>query len=254
MREQAQTEAARIKATAQAQLEAERSQLIVQLRQEIGGLATTLASRIVGESLEDDDRARRTVDGSWPSSRMTSRQPRAHRERRRKRGWGPWTRPSTSLGSHHRRRRLDGLVVGAVRASPAPDIELGARPVRGGRRAGVLAALRRALTDPSTPEDGRRPGARSAGQTGSPRRPPNRGRGRRMRWAGGRTLAAALERQAVRAQLMGADHDTTARGDRGRTVPVRPAGGVLPRPARRFGDRAVQLAERQALVDDLLGR
>ena len=35
---------------------------MVQLRNEIGGLATTLAGRIVGESLEDDERARRTVD------------------------------------------------------------------------------------------------------------------------------------------------------------------------------------------------
>ena len=35
---------------------------MAQLRSEIGGLATTLASRIVGESLEDDERARRTVD------------------------------------------------------------------------------------------------------------------------------------------------------------------------------------------------
>jgi F-type H+-transporting ATPase subunit b len=33
-----------------------------QLRSEIGGLATTLAGRIVGESLTDDERARRTVD------------------------------------------------------------------------------------------------------------------------------------------------------------------------------------------------
>ena len=35
---------------------------MAQLRSEIGGLATTLAGRIVGESLEDDERARRTVD------------------------------------------------------------------------------------------------------------------------------------------------------------------------------------------------
>ncbi len=33
-----------------------------QLRTEIGGLATDLAGRIVGESLDDDERARRTVD------------------------------------------------------------------------------------------------------------------------------------------------------------------------------------------------
>jgi F-type H+-transporting ATPase subunit b len=62
MREQAQTESARIKASAQAQLEAERAQVLTQLRSEIGGLATTLAGRIVGEALEDDARARRTVD------------------------------------------------------------------------------------------------------------------------------------------------------------------------------------------------
>lgn len=62
MREQAQAEAARIKAQAEAQLEAERAQVTTQLRKEIGGLATTLAGRIVGESLTDDERARRTVD------------------------------------------------------------------------------------------------------------------------------------------------------------------------------------------------
>lgn len=62
MREEAQTEAARIKATAEAQLAAERSQLLAELRREVGGLATTLAGRIVGESLDDDERARRTVD------------------------------------------------------------------------------------------------------------------------------------------------------------------------------------------------
>jgi F-type H+-transporting ATPase subunit b len=62
LREQAQAEAARIRSAGEAQLEAERTQVMAQLRSEIGGLATTLASRIVGESLEDDERARRTVD------------------------------------------------------------------------------------------------------------------------------------------------------------------------------------------------
>ena len=62
MREQAQAEANRIRNAAEAQLEAERAQVVAQLRSEIGGLATTLAGRIVGESLEDDERARRTVD------------------------------------------------------------------------------------------------------------------------------------------------------------------------------------------------
>ena len=62
LREQAQAEANRIRTQAEVQLEAERAQVMASLRTEIGGLATTLASRIVGESLEDDDRARRTVD------------------------------------------------------------------------------------------------------------------------------------------------------------------------------------------------
>jgi len=62
MREQAQAEATRIRTAAEAQLQAERTQVMAQLRSEIGGLATTLASRIVGESLDDDERARRTVD------------------------------------------------------------------------------------------------------------------------------------------------------------------------------------------------
>jgi len=62
MREQAQAEASRLATNAHAQREAERVQLMNQLRTEIGGLATTLASRIVGESLADDERARRTVD------------------------------------------------------------------------------------------------------------------------------------------------------------------------------------------------
>ena len=62
LREQAQAEAARIRQAAESQLEAERAQVMTQLRSEIGGLATTLAGRIVGESLDDDERARRTVD------------------------------------------------------------------------------------------------------------------------------------------------------------------------------------------------
>lgn len=62
MREQANAEAARIREATQAQLEAERKQAMDQLRGEVGGLATTLAGRIVGESLDDDERARRTID------------------------------------------------------------------------------------------------------------------------------------------------------------------------------------------------
>jgi F-type H+-transporting ATPase subunit b len=62
MREQAQAEAARIKAAADQQIAAERQQAVVQLRSDVGRLATDLASRIVGESLEDEARQSRVVD------------------------------------------------------------------------------------------------------------------------------------------------------------------------------------------------
>jgi F-type H+-transporting ATPase subunit b len=62
MREQAQAEAERILSTAHAQLDADRQQAVQQLRAEVGTLATTLAGRIVGESLEDEARQRRTVE------------------------------------------------------------------------------------------------------------------------------------------------------------------------------------------------
>jgi len=62
MRSQAQSEAARITESAQRQVEAERQQAVVQLRQEVGTLSTTLASKIVGESLEDEVRQKGIVD------------------------------------------------------------------------------------------------------------------------------------------------------------------------------------------------
>ncbi|MGL5928326.1 MAG: F0F1 ATP synthase subunit B [Dermatophilaceae bacterium] len=62
MRAQAQAEAARITETATRQVEAERQQAIVQLRQEVGTLSTSLASKIVGESLEDEVRRTGVVD------------------------------------------------------------------------------------------------------------------------------------------------------------------------------------------------
>ena len=62
LRARAQEDAARITAAAQQQLQAERQQTLVQLRGEVGRLAVDLASRIVQESLTDDERQRRVVD------------------------------------------------------------------------------------------------------------------------------------------------------------------------------------------------
>lgn len=61
-KEQAQLEAARITAHAQAQIEAERQSALVSLRSEVGLLAIDLASGVIGESLADDKKAAGIVD------------------------------------------------------------------------------------------------------------------------------------------------------------------------------------------------
>jgi F-type H+-transporting ATPase subunit b len=62
MREKAQSEARRITEQAHQQIEADKTAALTQLRTQVGSLATDLAGRIVGESLEDDARQRRVVD------------------------------------------------------------------------------------------------------------------------------------------------------------------------------------------------
>jgi F-type H+-transporting ATPase subunit b len=62
LRVKAQEEAARITAAAHASIEAERQQAVTSLRNEVGALAVELASKIVGESLDDQARQSRIVD------------------------------------------------------------------------------------------------------------------------------------------------------------------------------------------------
>lgn len=62
IRQAAQEESARLIEHARTQIEAERAHAVQQLRGEIGGLATQLAGKIVGESLDDDERAQRSVE------------------------------------------------------------------------------------------------------------------------------------------------------------------------------------------------
>jgi F-type H+-transporting ATPase subunit b len=62
LKAQAQAESERIVASAQQQISAERQQALISLRSEVGGLATDLASRVVGESLADDARRSRVVE------------------------------------------------------------------------------------------------------------------------------------------------------------------------------------------------
>lgn len=61
-RTEARVEAQRITEAATAQIASERQQVLTDLRREVGGLAVQLAGRIVGESLEDEARQRRTVE------------------------------------------------------------------------------------------------------------------------------------------------------------------------------------------------
>ena len=61
-REKAQTEADRIIEHAHTQIEADRKAAFTSLRSDVGSLATTLAGRIVGESLDDDERQGRVVE------------------------------------------------------------------------------------------------------------------------------------------------------------------------------------------------
>jgi F-type H+-transporting ATPase subunit b len=62
LRTKAQEEAGRITAAAHASIEAERQAAIASLRTEVGTIAIELASKIVGESLDDQARASRVVD------------------------------------------------------------------------------------------------------------------------------------------------------------------------------------------------
>ena len=62
IRAKAQEEAARIIATAHSSIEAERQQAITSLRNEVGTLAVELASKIVGEALDDQARQSRIVE------------------------------------------------------------------------------------------------------------------------------------------------------------------------------------------------
>lgn len=62
LRAKASADAARILEAAQRQIAAERTQASVELRTEVGALATELASRIIGEALADEVRQSRVVD------------------------------------------------------------------------------------------------------------------------------------------------------------------------------------------------
>lgn len=61
-KDNATSEAARIQAAASSQIEAERQTALVSLRSEVGSLALDLAGNVIGESLNDDKKAKSVVD------------------------------------------------------------------------------------------------------------------------------------------------------------------------------------------------
>jgi F-type H+-transporting ATPase subunit b len=61
-RQEATEAAAAVTARAEAAIAADRATTIASLRREVGTIAVTLASKVVGESLSDDARAQATVD------------------------------------------------------------------------------------------------------------------------------------------------------------------------------------------------
>ncbi len=62
LREEGEAEKRRIVESGHTQVEADRQQALASLRAEVGALAVQLASKIVGESLEDEARQSRVVD------------------------------------------------------------------------------------------------------------------------------------------------------------------------------------------------
>jgi F-type H+-transporting ATPase subunit b len=59
---QAHAETERIAAAGRAQLDAQRAQIIAELRSDLGRVSVELASKVVGESLDDEARQNRTVE------------------------------------------------------------------------------------------------------------------------------------------------------------------------------------------------
>ncbi|MEO6821813.1 MAG: F0F1 ATP synthase subunit B [Candidatus Nanopelagicales bacterium] len=61
-RREAADVAAAVTSRAEAHIAAERASTVTSLRREVGELAVTLAGKVVGETLTDDDRVRATID------------------------------------------------------------------------------------------------------------------------------------------------------------------------------------------------
>ena len=139
MRDEGQRQHEAIIAAGHAQIEADRKQRAASLRQDVGRLATDLAGRIVGESLEDSARQSRVVDRF-----LDELERRAHPEQANRGACDERSEPGVARRGPRVPRRADRRPVGR-RGALADDL---------GAVAALLDAkvsLRRVLTDPSRP-------------------------------------------------------------------------------------------------------
>jgi F-type H+-transporting ATPase subunit delta len=146
-------------------------------------------------------------------------------------------------------------VIGAVQGAPsASDLDSLANDLFAVVDAlDSSVALRRALTDPSTSENGRQQLAHGLLDGKVSKTAVNLvAEAAAMRWAGGASFTAAIERQAVRAQLNQAE-DAEQLGEAEDEL-FRFTRVVEGNPGLRnaLADRSVEVAKRQELVDELL--
>ena len=114
-------------------------------------------------------------------------------------------------------------------------------------------ALRRALTDPTTSETARqRLVHRLLDGKVSKTAVDLVAEAAAMRWAGGRSFAGALERQAIRAQLMAADANGNLEDTEDELFRFARLVEANPDLRNALGDRAVPVSKRQELVEQLL--
>ncbi len=152
-------------------------------------------------------------------------------------------------------RGVLGKVVGAVQGAPS---ESDLTNLAGDLFAVVDAldssvGLRRAMTDPSTSEQGRRQLVHDL-LDGKASRPAVRlvAEAAALRWTSGRALAVALERQAVRAQLINSEGAAELENTEDELFRFARVVEANPELRNTLGDRSVALSRRRELVGELL--
>jgi F-type H+-transporting ATPase subunit delta len=148
-----------------------------------------------------------------------------------------------------------GRVVDAVRSGPSESetSRLGEELFAVVDALESSPSLRRAVTDPGTPEQNRQQLVHAVldGKV-SKTAVDIVAEGAAMRWAGGRTFAAALERQGARATLMAAENADQLENTEDELFRFARLVDGNPGLRNALADRSVRLAHRQELVGSLL--